>query len=117
MPAGDVGRASGVSNTLQRFGAAFGIALVTTVFAANGHLGSVASFTAGYRPAMAVSAGISLPGAAAAVAVGHKRPVPAATAPASVPVPAAKSRGAGDVPAAMNSGARRAVESWHDDDS
>jgi hypothetical protein len=78
--------------------------LVTAVFAANGHLGSAATFTAGYRPAMAVSAGISLLGAVAAVAVGRKRPVPAAAAPASVPVSAAKPRGAGDVPAAMNSG-------------
>jgi len=69
----DVGRASGVNNTMQRFGATFGIALVTAVFAANGHLGSVASFTAGYRPAMAVSAGISLLGAAAAVTVGRRR--------------------------------------------
>jgi MFS family permease len=68
----DVGRASGVSNTMQRFGAAFGIALVTAVFAANGHFGSVASFTAGYRPAMFVSAGISLLGAAAAVAIGRR---------------------------------------------
>ena len=68
----DVGRASGVSNTMQRFGAAFGIALVTAVFAANGHLGSVASFTAGYRPAMFVSAGISLLGAVAAVAIGRR---------------------------------------------
>jgi MFS family permease len=68
----DVGRASGVSNTMQRFGAAFGIALVTAVFAANGHLGSVASFTAGYRPAMVVSAAISLLGAAAAVAIGRR---------------------------------------------
>jgi len=68
----DVGRASGVSNTMQRFGAAFGIALVTAVFAANGHFGSVASFTAGYRPAMFVSAGISLLGSAAAVAIGRR---------------------------------------------
>jgi EmrB/QacA subfamily drug resistance transporter len=71
VPPGDVGRASGVSNTAQRFGAAFGIALVTAVFAANGHLGSAASMTAGYRPAMAVSAVISLAGAVAAIAVGR----------------------------------------------
>ena len=57
-------------------------------------VGSAASFTAGYRPAMAVSAGISLLGAAAAVAIGRKRPAPAAgPAPASLPVPAAKWRG------------------------
>ena len=95
VPPGDVGRASGVNNTLQRFGAAFGIALVSAVFAANGHFGSVAAFTAGYRPAMAVSAGISLLGAVAAVAIGRKR----------APVPTAKMAGAGDVPAAVNTGA------------
>jgi EmrB/QacA subfamily drug resistance transporter len=77
----DVGRASGVNNTMQRFGAAFGIALVTAVFAANGHLGSVASFTAGYRPAMFVSAGISLLGAAAAVAIGRRAPAVATPHP------------------------------------
>ena len=54
---GDVGQASGVSNTMQRFGGAFGIALASAIFAAQGHLGSAASFTAGYRPAMLVSAG------------------------------------------------------------
>ncbi|MCW2936366.1 MAG: drug resistance transporter, EmrB/QacA subfamily, partial [Actinomycetia bacterium] len=36
----DISRASGVSNTMQRFGSAFGIAIVTAVFtAAHGHLG------------------------------------------------------------------------------
>jgi EmrB/QacA subfamily drug resistance transporter len=64
----DVGRASGVSNTMQRFGGAFGIALVSAVFAAHGHLGSAASFTAGYRPAMLVSAALSLAGALVAAA-------------------------------------------------
>ena len=102
VPPGDVGRASGVNNTMQRFGAAFGIALVSAVFAANGHFGSAASFTSGYRPAMVVSAGISLLGAAAAVAIGRRRPVPE---PAAVPVTAAKERVADAVPATVNSGA------------
>ena len=92
VPPGDVGRASGVNNTLQRFGSAFGIALVSAVFAANGHFGSVASFTAGYRPAMAVSAAISLLGAVAATAVGRRRAAavarPAAPAPADLPAAA-----------------------------
>ncbi|HEX8008134.1 MAG TPA: MFS transporter, partial [Trebonia sp.] len=84
VPAADVGRASGVSNTMQRFGAAFGIAIVTAVFTANGHLGSAASVTAGYRPAMVVSAAISLLGAVAAVAVGRRQAVssPAVAEPA-----------------------------------
>jgi MFS family permease len=80
----DVGRASGVNNTMQRFGGAFGIALVSAVFAGNGHLGTAASFTAGYRPAMLGAAGLSLLGALAAVAIGRRRPnvdvVPAAVA-------------------------------------
>ena len=91
----DVGRASGVNNTMQRFGSAFGIAIVTAVFTANGHLGSVAAFTAGYRPAMVVSAGISLLGAAAAVAIGRRRPA----------APAPVQRVTEDVPTAVNSGA------------
>jgi EmrB/QacA subfamily drug resistance transporter len=82
VPPSDVGRASGVSSTMQRFGAAFGIAVVTAVFTAHGHIGSVASFTAGYRPAMVVSAVISLLGAAAAVAVGRRQPAPSAPAAA-----------------------------------
>jgi EmrB/QacA subfamily drug resistance transporter len=79
---GDIGRASGVSNTMQRFGAAFGIAVVTAVFAASGHLGSAASVTSGYRPALAVSAAISLLGVFTALAAGGRRraPVPAGAA-------------------------------------
>jgi EmrB/QacA subfamily drug resistance transporter len=103
VPPGDVGRASGVSNTTQRFGGAFGIALVTAVFAAHGHFGSVASFTSGYRPAMVVSAVISLLGAIAAVAVG--RPRPADAVPSSAPSAVPAQRAAGDARTAVNSGA------------
>ncbi len=53
----DIGRASGVNNTLQRFGGAFGVAIATAVFSAHGHLGSPASVASGYRPALAASAG------------------------------------------------------------
>ena len=86
----DVGLASGVTNTMQRFGGAFGIALVSAVFAANGHLGTAASFTAGYRPGMLGAAALSLLGAFAALAIARRRPVPAAAATAA----------AADVPAA-----------------
>jgi hypothetical protein len=58
---------------MQRFGGAFGIALVSAVFAAHGHLGTAASFTAGYRPAMLGAAGLSLLGAVAAVAISGRR--------------------------------------------
>ena len=66
----DMGKASGVSSSLQRFGSAFAIAVAAAVFAAYGHLGSVASFVAGFRPALAVAAGFSLLGATLALAVG-----------------------------------------------
>ncbi|HEY2287281.1 MAG TPA: DHA2 family efflux MFS transporter permease subunit [Streptosporangiaceae bacterium] len=69
----DIGRASGVVNTLQRFGGAFGIAIATATFSAYGHLGSPASMTAGYRPVLAVAALLSLAGAAVALAI-RQRP-------------------------------------------
>ena len=81
----DIGRASGVANTMQRFGAAFGIAIVTAVFTANGHLGSVAGMASGYRPALAASAAISLVGALAALAVGRRTALVASDSGAAVP--------------------------------
>jgi EmrB/QacA subfamily drug resistance transporter len=87
VPPADLGRASGVNNTLQRFGGAFGIAIVTSVFSASGQLGSAAGVVAGYRPALAVSAGLSLLGAVAAIAVGRRRPQPA---PQPAPQPRAE---------------------------
>jgi hypothetical protein len=39
------------------------------VFAAYGHLGSAVSVTSGFRPALAVAAGLSLLGALAALAI------------------------------------------------
>jgi hypothetical protein len=68
-----MGKASGVNNTLQRFGGVFGVAVVTAVFTATGHLGAPDQVAAGFRPALAVSAGLSLLGAATAVAVGRRR--------------------------------------------
>jgi MFS family permease len=84
VPPADIGRASGVNNTLQRFGGAFGVAIVTAVFSAYGHLGSPASVVSGYRPALAVSAGLSLLGAVAAMAVGRNRSPATPDYPASV---------------------------------
>jgi EmrB/QacA subfamily drug resistance transporter len=74
----DMGKASGVQNTLQRFGAVFGIAIVAAVFGASGHLGSPAGVVAGVRPGLAAAAGLSAAGALAAVAAGRRRARPAA---------------------------------------
>jgi len=69
VPPTDMGKASGANGTLQRFGGAFGVAAASAVFAANGQLGTPASFTAGFRPALAVAAGLSVLGTVAAVAI------------------------------------------------
>ena len=72
LPA-DIGKAAGVNSTLQRFGAVLGIAVATAVFGANGHLGTPASFDAGFRPALSVAAGFSLLGTVTALAVAGRR--------------------------------------------
>jgi MFS family permease len=77
----DMGTASGLQNTLQRFGAVFGVAIVSAIFSASGHLGSAAGVISGIRPALAASAGLSLLGALTALAVGRRRERSAAGAP------------------------------------
>ena len=77
---GDVGTASGAVSTLQRLGAGLGIALTAAVFAGGGVPGTPAGFVAGFRPALAVAAGLSLLGALTALAV--DRPARSALVPA-----------------------------------
>jgi MFS family permease len=76
-----LGKAAGVMNTMQQFGAVFGIAIVTAVFNAHGSLATAAGVTSGYRPALAAAAGMSFLGAV--VALGIRR-----TARAAAPEPA-----------------------------
>jgi EmrB/QacA subfamily drug resistance transporter len=70
----DMGKASGVISTVQRFGGAFGVAVATSVFAAFGSLGSPAAFTAGFRPSLTMLAGLAVVGALAAFRVGSAGP-------------------------------------------
>lgn len=56
----EMGKASGINYMAQRFGAVFAIAIATAVFSATGHLGTPASVTAGFRPALWVCAGFAL---------------------------------------------------------
>lgn len=81
VPPADIGKASGANGTLQRFGGAFGVAAASAVFAANSQLGTPASFTAGFRPALAVAAGFSLLGVISALAVAGRRRAAAAAQP------------------------------------
>ncbi len=76
----DLGRASAVNNTLQRFGTGFGVAVATAVFAANGNLASAASFIAGLRPALLAAAGPSVFGALSALVVRQRCAVAGAPA-------------------------------------
>jgi hypothetical protein len=69
----DMGKASGVNSTLQRFGSAFGVAIVTAVFGASGSLADAASFTAGLQPALAAAGLLSVFGAIAALGVTRPR--------------------------------------------
>jgi EmrB/QacA subfamily drug resistance transporter len=48
----EMGKASGINYMAQRFGTVFAVAIASAVFAANGHLGSPAAVTAGFRPAL-----------------------------------------------------------------
>ena len=47
-----MGKASGINYMMQRLGAVFAIAIGTSVFAAYGHLGTPASVTDGFKPAL-----------------------------------------------------------------
>jgi EmrB/QacA subfamily drug resistance transporter len=68
-----LGKAAGTLNTMQQFGAVFGIAIVTTVFNSKGSLGSATLVASGFKPALAVSAGISVLGAVAAIGMRRSR--------------------------------------------
>jgi hypothetical protein len=63
-----MGKASGINYMAQRFGAVFGVAIGSTVFATYGGLANPAAVTAGFKPALwacAVFAGLAaLTGAA-----------------------------------------------------
>ena len=48
----DMGKASGINYMAQRFGAVFAVAIGSTVFATYGGVGSAATVTAGFRPAL-----------------------------------------------------------------
>ena len=69
----EMGTASGTNTMLQRFGAVFGVAVTTSVFSAYGTIGSPAGFTDGFRPGVAVAAGLALAGALAGLGVARRR--------------------------------------------
>lgn len=77
----DMGKASGANSTVLTFGGAFGIAIVTAVFATHGQVGTPAGFVADFRPALALAAGLAALGALGALAVGSHNSQPVAAQP------------------------------------
>jgi hypothetical protein len=69
----ELGKASGINYMMQRFGAVFAIAVASAVFTADGHLGTPASVTEGFRPALAVCAGFALLAALSALAIAPQK--------------------------------------------
>jgi len=74
----EMGKASGINYMAQRLGAVFAIAISTAVFAANGHLGTPASVTDGFKPALAACAGLALLATLSAIATTSRtdEPIP-----------------------------------------
>lgn len=70
----EMGTASGINYMAQRFGAVFAIAIGSTVFSAYGRLGSPASVTAGFRPALWACAAFAVLAALSAVAMSSRKP-------------------------------------------
>lgn len=61
----EIGKASGVFNTLRQLGSVFGIAILAIVFTASGDYASAQSFTDGFVPAILTTGVLSLIGALA----------------------------------------------------
>jgi EmrB/QacA subfamily drug resistance transporter len=74
----EMGKASGINYMAQRLGGVFAIAISTAVFTANGHLGTPASVTGGFRPALAACAGFALLATLCATAIPSRtdEPIP-----------------------------------------
>ena len=65
----EMGKAAGINYMAQRLGGVFAIAISTAVFTAHGHLGTPASVTAGFKPALAACAGFALLATLSALAI------------------------------------------------
>lgn len=85
----EMGKASGINYMAQRFGTVFALAIASAVFAAHGHLGSPASVTAGFRPALWTCACFAVLAALSGIAISSSRRRTSIQAePADLPVPA-----------------------------
>jgi hypothetical protein len=69
----EMGKASGINYMAQRLGGVFAIAISTAVFSAHGNLGTPASVTSGFKPALAACAGLALAATLSAMAIPSRR--------------------------------------------
>ncbi len=95
-----LGKAAGTINTLQQFGAVFGVAIATAVFNSHGSLASPAGVLDGFKPSLAVAAGLSLLGALTAIGIRRSRatssePSPDAPLAVATAIPATQTSGPG----------------------
>jgi EmrB/QacA subfamily drug resistance transporter len=77
---GEIGKASGIFNMSRFLGGVFGVAVQAAVFAALGSYGSPQEFSAGFAPAIAVAAALSLMAAIVGLWLPGRRIVEAAPA-------------------------------------
>jgi EmrB/QacA subfamily drug resistance transporter len=84
----DMGKASGLNYMAQRFGAVFGVAIGSTVFATDGGFASPTAVTAGFKPAIWACSVLAGLGALAALAMSARAKPAAEVEPASVQVAA-----------------------------
>jgi EmrB/QacA subfamily drug resistance transporter len=85
----EMGKASGINYMAQRFGTVFALAIASAVFAANGHLGSPAAVTSGFRPALWTCVCFAVLAAVSAVAMTSRhRATASRVEPADLPIPA-----------------------------
>jgi EmrB/QacA subfamily drug resistance transporter len=85
----EMGKASGINYMAQRFGAVFSIAIGSAVFSTYGHLGTPATVTAGFKPALWGCAVFALLAAVSAVGITSRKPASAARPePAELPIAA-----------------------------
>src|SRR5262249_3025635 len=80
------GKASGANNAIRELGGVFGVAVLASVFSANGSYASPAAFVDGMIPARRVGAIVVAAGAVAALAIRSRARV-AAVVPVAEPVP------------------------------
>jgi EmrB/QacA subfamily drug resistance transporter len=89
----DIGKASGTFSTLRQLGGAFGVAVLVAIFTGAGSYASAQAFSDGFAVAIGASAGLSLIGGAAGLALPRRRETNGVDRAGAGPVPALETEG------------------------